>query len=109
MRIGRGLRPARDQPAGRGAGAARSATRRSRPGRDALPLPEGDRPVVDGILFDEAGNAVAYYVLKRHPGEVNAFGSPVSDCDLLPAEAVIHLFRPERPGQSRGIPEITPA
>jgi len=73
------------------------------------PLPEGDRPVVDGILFDEAGNAVAYYVLKRHPGEVNAFGSPVSDCDLLPAEAVIHLFRPERPGQSRGIPEITPA
>jgi len=73
------------------------------------PLPEGDRPVVDGILFDGAGNPVAYYVLKRHPGEVNAFGSPVSDYDLLPAEAVIHLFRPERPGQNRGIPEITPA
>lgn len=73
------------------------------------PLPESDRPVVDGILFDEAGNPVAYYVLKRHPGEVNAFGSSVSDYDLLPVESVIHLFRPERPSQSRGIPEITPA
>ncbi len=73
------------------------------------PLPEGDRPVADGILFDDAGNPVAYYVLKRHPGDLNAFGSPVSEYDLLPAESVIHLFRPERPGQSRGIPEITPA
>jgi capsid protein len=27
----------------------------------------------------------------------------------MPVESVIHLFRAERPGQSRGVPEITPA
>ncbi len=52
------------------------------------------------------GNPVAYYVLKRHPGENPAFRSGL-DYDLLLAEAVVHLFRAERPGQSRGIPEIT--
>ena len=27
----------------------------------------------------------------------------------MPAAAVIHAFRPDRPGQRRGVPEITPA
>ncbi|MBP7747012.1 MAG: phage portal protein [Phycisphaerae bacterium] len=65
--------------------------------------------IVDGIAFDEFGNAVAYTVLRRHPGDSSAFHSSGPEFDVLPAESVIHLFRPERPGQSRGIPEITPA
>ncbi len=60
----------------------------------------------DGIVLDEFGNPIAYYVLKRHPGDNAAFHSGF-DYDLLPADAVVHLFRAERPGQSRGIPEIT--
>ena len=31
------------------------------------------------------------------------------DYDRVPAASMIHYFRMERPGQSRGIPEITPA
>ncbi len=62
---------------------------------------------VDGIVYDEFGNPLVYYVLKKHPGEVHMtrFGS--FEYEILPAAALIHLFRAERPGQSRGIPEIT--
>jgi len=66
-----------------------------------------DPQVVDGIRFDDAGNPVAYSILRNHPGEllnVNAF-----EADWVPAANVIHLFRADRPGQVRGIPEITPA
>ena len=69
-------------------------------------LPAQAQPV-DGIVFDSFGNPVAYYVLRQHPGDQWAWRSGVGDYDLLPSEAVIHLFRAERPGQSRGIPEIT--
>ncbi len=60
----------------------------------------------DGVVLDEFGNPIAYYVLKRHPGDNGALPSSF-DYDLLPADSVIHLFRAERPGQVRGIPEIT--
>jgi capsid protein len=62
---------------------------------------------VDGILFDDAGNPIEYHVLRQHPG-----GSLITfrvEYDRLPAEAVIHQFRLDRPGQHRGIPDITPA
>ncbi|MFQ5734318.1 MAG: phage portal protein, partial [Planctomycetaceae bacterium] len=62
---------------------------------------------VDGIVFDEDGNPVEYHVLKQHPGDPQ--GGLFSDFDRLPAEAVIHYFRADRPGQARGIPDITPA
>ncbi len=62
---------------------------------------------VDGIVFDDAGNPVEYHVLKAHPGD--RYGTASLAYDRVPAEAVIHLFRADRPGQSRGIPDITPA
>ena len=61
---------------------------------------------VDGIVLDEAGNPVEYHVLKSHPGGAVQF---TRDYDRLPAEAVIHFFRMDRPGQARGIPDIMPA
>jgi lambda family phage portal protein len=64
---------------------------------------------VDGIVFDEAGNPVEYHVLKQHPGD-NRFGLAAGvEYERLPAEAVIHWFRCDRPGQARGVPDITPA
>ncbi len=66
-----------------------------------------DFNAVDGIVFDEAGNPVQYHVLKSHPGEIN-FGFSF-DYERIPAESMIHYFRVDRPGQSRGIPDITPA
>jgi lambda family phage portal protein len=71
----------------------------------ATPWSAGFSPV-DGVVLDEFGNPVAYYVLRRHPGD-NTFGAGGTEFDVIPAEAVIHLFRAERPGQNRGIPEIT--
>ena len=68
-----------------------------------------EEQAVDGVLFDGFGNPVAYYVLRRHPGDQRAWRPGISDYDLLPAESVVHLFRADRPGQSRGVPEITPS
>ena len=73
------------------------------------PLARSNANVVDGVAFDEFGNPIAYTILRRHPGENTAFRNSGTEFDVMPAESVIHLFRPERPGQSRGIPEITPA
>ncbi len=73
------------------------------------PVPRGDLKAVDGIVFDDFGNPVAYYVLRQHPGDNTVPRSGGIEFDVMPVESVIHLFRAERPGQSRGIPEITPA
>jgi capsid protein len=62
-----------------------------------------------GVVFDEFGNPIAYYVLRQHPGDNTVPRSGGIEFDVMPVESVIHLFRAERLGQSRGIPEITPA
>ena len=61
---------------------------------------------IDGIVFDGAGNPIEYHVLKSHPGESVRVAR---EYDRLPAEAMIHWFRVDRPGQARGIPDIMPA
>jgi len=66
-----------------------------------------DDRAVDGIVFDRAWNPVEYHVLKRHPGDADARLAP--EYDRVPATAMVHYFRADRPGQARGIPEITSA
>ncbi len=68
------------------------------------PLPEN---AVDGIVFDDAGNPIVYHLLTAHPG--SGRGGIRLDAERVAAAAVIHLFRPDRPGQRRGVPELTPA
>lgn len=60
---------------------------------------------IDGIIFDAYGNPATYKIFKQHPGSAGA----TRDVDKVPAASVIHYFRADRPGQARGIPEITPA
>ena len=62
---------------------------------------------IDGIEFDKYGNPSAYFILKNHPGSmfVNNFG----DTDKIAAEHVMHWYRADRPGQSRGVCEIASA
>ena len=77
---------------------------------DQVTTPDLDRLstiAVDGIVFDSAGNPVEYHVLRTHPGD--GFYSARSDYDRIPADAVLHWFRADRPGQTRGIPDIMPA
>ena len=61
---------------------------------------------VDGITFDDYGNVLSYRVLKNHPGSEWANSA---EALTIPAENMIHVFRMDRPGQHRGVPEITPA
>ncbi len=62
---------------------------------------------VDGVVLDDYGNATAYRVMKDHPGGPNRMA--FDDFATVPAASMIHVFRQDRPGQHRGIPEITPA
>jgi len=66
-----------------------------------------DNQEVDGIRLDSFGNPVAYRVLKNHPG--GSMWSFRDDFITVPAQSMVHIFRQERPGQHRGVPEITPA
>ena len=61
---------------------------------------------VDGIILDAWGNPLTYTILRQHPGDLAAWKTQY---DLVPADAVVHWFRSDRPGQHRGVPEITPA
>ncbi len=65
------------------------------------------RNAVDGIGFDAFGNAVEYHVLRAHPGDTAAL--VYREYDRVPAGAVVHWYRADRPGQARGIPDIMPA
>lgn len=67
-------------------------------------LPTG---AVDGILFDDNGNPLEYHVLKNHPGA--GIILPRTAYDRVPAKVVVHWFRADRPGQSRGLPDILSA
>jgi capsid protein len=62
---------------------------------------------IDGIVFDEVGNPVEYHVLKQHPGDLR--WTTGLQYDRIAAAVIIHYFRADRPGQSRGIPDITPS
>ncbi len=68
-----------------------------------LPTPTS----VDGIVFDEYGNPQEYHVLDYHPGDFLTM-APLS-YRAIPAASIIHWFRKDRPGQSRGLPDILPA
>ena len=61
---------------------------------------------VDGIELDSGGSPAFYHVLKQHPGDG---GVAAGEYDRVPVAAMLHFFRTDRPGQYRGIPEITPA
>lgn len=62
----------------------------------------------DGIVYDDFGNPAGYTMLKSHPGDLLTILGP-NDFEIMPADRVIHLYRPERAGQLRGIPWVTPA
>jgi lambda family phage portal protein len=66
-----------------------------------------DPRVIDGIIFDAYGNPETYHLLKYHPGSDFAYLS--LEKEDIPAARMRHYFRPDRPGQARGIPEIMPA
>lgn len=66
-----------------------------------------DSRAIDGVRLDEWGNPSGYDVLRYHPGDV--YRGSALEYDTLPAGRVLHWYRCDRPGQLRGVPELTPA
>lgn len=62
---------------------------------------------MDGVIIDGWGNPVEYRLLKNHPGEHNTLAN--WEFESWSHNLVCHLFRADRPGQMRGVPELTPA
>jgi capsid protein len=74
--------------------------------RITSPYPTLYQNEVDGIEYDPFGNPLLYHVSSQHPGDLSIrYGK----FETIPAEYMIHWFRADRPGQSRGLPEIMPA
>jgi len=65
-----------------------------------------DGSLVDGVELDVYGNVIAFHVLKSHPGSNYLIG--VNEYDRVDADLMLHWFRPTRPGQHRGLSELTP-
>ncbi len=66
-----------------------------------------DDKLVDGISFDDWGNPEAFRVMKYHPGDIRY--APGEEAVIVPAEYMLHIFRQDRPGLHRGVPELTAA
>jgi lambda family phage portal protein len=58
-----------------------------------------------GVEVNEWGRPVAYHFLAYHPGDYQFSNQQISTQrhKRVPADDVIHLYRMERPGQTRGI------
>jgi lambda family phage portal protein len=70
----------------------------------------GTGPVVrQGVELDAAGAAVRYHLREDHPGERDGvLGRVAGHVKIMDAARVIHLFRADRPGQIRGVPDLAP-
>lgn len=65
----------------------------------------GGRRIECGIEFDAIGKRAAYHFLRKHPGDSYQFATlGATDVVRVPAESVLHLFKPIRAGQIRGLP-----
>lgn len=60
-----------------------------------------------GIEFDKEGRRVAYHFYKVHPGETGLFPGQGFQLERIPAEYVVHVFKPLQAGQLRGRPFLT--
>jgi lambda family phage portal protein len=69
--------------------------------RSGVSTAEGNS-IVDGIEFDQRGQRVAYWLFTQHPGSNRLFTSRFESA-RVPAERVLHIYRLDRPGQSRGV------
>lgn len=65
----------------------------------------GDPYIDDGVRVDPNTNEVEYFFYDHHPGDTSF--APSLGGKWYPSNEVIHLYRRERPGQTRGIPRCT--
>ncbi len=61
-------------------------------------------PIKSGIEFNKFGKRVAYWMHREHPGE---FTFDSMNLHRIPADQVLHIYEPLRPGQLRGQPLLS--
>lgn len=67
--------------------------------------PGGDNKIVRGVELDELGKPLAYWIYPEHPNGPGAIRvTPVR----IDAKDILHLFRVDRIGQSRGVSWFAP-
>lgn len=67
--------------------------------------PATGNPIRMGVEYDRLGMIVAYHLLSDHPGDISWWSPQARQrYRRVPAENVIHLYDPERAGQTRGVP-----
>lgn len=66
----------------------------------------GNNKVVRGVEIDDKGKPVAYWIYPQHPNSPYQIGN--QDPERVPAEEILHLYRMDRIGQTRGISWFAP-
>lgn len=63
-----------------------------------------DAEIVQGVRLDQWGRPLAYRIRTTHPA------APIANQDTveIPARYLLHLYRQDRPGQLRGVPDLAP-
>ncbi len=79
---------------------------------DHLPLdmtrPGAGRNIIRaGIEFDPIGRRVFYHLYRDHPGDA-AMTFRANETGAVPAESVLHIYKPLRAGQIRGVTGFAP-
>ncbi|ALV25034.1 phage portal protein, lambda family, putative [Campylobacter iguaniorum] len=62
-----------------------------------------DKNIIMGVEFDQWGKAIAYHILKTHPGD-QGIRSVDTKRERIKADEILHLFIPYRISATRGIP-----
>jgi len=71
---------------------------------DEIPQPAEGNIVRMGIEVNSYLRPQAYHFYANHPGDTYAGNTRTNGKKIrIPAEEIIHLFLPERPGQTRGV------
>lgn len=65
----------------------------------------GGGRIVYGVEFDGIGRKAAYWLFPEHPG---SSAWPAVESRRVPAEGVLHIFKPTRPGSVRGASWFAP-
>jgi len=72
--------------------------------KHGVTTPGGGR-IVYGVEFNAIGQRIAYWLYPEHPGN-SAWMTPASV--RVPAEGVLHVYKPTRPGAARGASWLAP-
>lgn len=66
--------------------------------------------IVNGVQYDSDDLVMGYWLFDTHPGDSLASYRGIGNgySKFVPASLIEHGFRPERPGQGRGVPLFAP-